>query len=545
MRKVLLIICFFIKPLLGISQTISPGQLSGNFIANAAGYIRDDRIGANTTQYKKELSSAEGWLFLNYNNYGFNVMFRYDFFNNSPLLNPQEAYSNQGVGFWQISKDIEKLNITVGSFYDQFGSGAVFRSFEDRALGIDYAIEGARLKYNFTENFRLKAFTGKEKFRFGRRDPIIKGINLENSFQLSSKAKLAAGASLVNRTIDEESMRTIADNIRAYDVADRFVPKFNVFLYNAYATLRFKKIAWTVEYNRKTREAIQDRSGKLVNRDGQVYFTSLSYSKKGLGINFQFKRIDSFPFRTSPLENLLNGQLNYLPSVTRQNVYRLLARFNAVVQDLGENAIQGDILWSPNKKMTINLNVSYVNRLDAFTINKSGISYKLDTKNLYFNEYYLDVNYKFSKKFKAMLGVQLINYNKEINEGKPQAHFVHAFTPFGEATYKISPTKSFRLEVQHLGSKQDFGSFFNALLEYNIAPRWSFSAGDMFNYKPGVDNPTNEVIHYYTFFTAFTQKTSRFTLAYVKQVAGVNCTGGVCRIEPAFNGVKFTLSTNF
>ena len=35
------------------------------------------------------------------------------------------------------------------------------------------------------------------------------------------------------------------------------------------------------------------------------------------------------------------------------------------------------------------------------------------------------------------------------------------------------------------------------------------------------------------------------TLAYIKQVEGVNCSGGVCRLEPAFSGVRFTLTTNF
>jgi len=544
MRKALFLSIIFLKPFIGFSQTISPGQLSGNFMANAAGYIRDDRIGANTTQYRKELSSAEGWLTLNYNNYGFNVIFRYDFFNNSPLLNPQEAYSAHGIGFWQVSKDIDRLNVTVGSFYDQFGSGAVFRAFEDRGLGIDYAIQGARLKYNFTENFRVKAFTGRQKFRFDARPAVIKGINAENTFKINDNMKLDVGASLVNRTIDKITLEQVADNIRSYDVEDRFIPKYNVFLYNVYTTLRFKKFTWTAEYNRKTRETIVDRNGKMVNRDGQVYFTSLSYSKKGLGINFQFKRIDSFAFRTSPLENLLNGQINYLPSVTRQNVYRLLARFNAVVQDLGENAIQGDVVYSPSKKMTINLNISFVNRLDAFSF-KKGLTYKLDKENLYFNEYYLDINYKFNKKFKGLVGLQVVNYNKQINEGKPQAHFVTAVTPFVEFTYKLTARRSMRLEAQHLSSKQDFGSFINVLAEYNVAPRFSFSVGDMLNYKPGTDNITNDIIHYYTFFMAFTQKTSRFTLAYVKQVQGVNCTGGVCRIEPAFNGVKFTVSTNF
>ena len=44
---------------------------------------------------------------------------------------------------------------------------------------------------------------------------------------------------------------------------------------------------------------------------------------------------------------------------------------------------------------------------------------------------------------------------------------------------------------------------------------------------------------------AVTQKNTRFTAGYIRQVEGVNCTGGVCRVEPAFSGVRLTLTTNF
>src|ERR1041384_5667258 len=71
------------------------GELSGNFQTNNQFYVRDNRIGANTTQYLHELSSTDAWLFLNYKIKGYNFMLRYDVFNNSPLFNPQEAYSNQ------------------------------------------------------------------------------------------------------------------------------------------------------------------------------------------------------------------------------------------------------------------------------------------------------------------------------------------------------------------------------------------------------------------------------------------------------------------
>jgi hypothetical protein len=40
-------------------------------------------------------------------------------------------------------------------------------------------------------------------------------------------------------------------------------------------------------------------------------------------------------------------------------------------------------------------------------------------------------------------------------------------------------------------------------------------------------------------------KTTRVTAGYLKQPQGVNCTGGVCRVEPAFSGARVTLTTNF
>ena len=60
------------------------------------------------------------------------------------------------------------------------------------------------------------------------------------------------------------------------------------------------------------------------------------------------------------------------------------------------------------------------------------------------------------------------------------------------------------------------------------------------------DNPApDKVLHYYSAFAKYSIHTTSFTLAYIKQVEGVNCSGGVCRLEPAFSGIRFTLTTNF
>ncbi|MCU0443070.1 MAG: DUF6029 family protein [Bacteroidia bacterium] len=526
------------------------GEFSGNFQTNAQFYMRDDRIGANTTQYLRELSSAEAWLFMNYKIKGFNFSVRYDLFNNSPLFNPQQAYSKSGIGFWQVSKDVDKFNFTLGYFYDQFGTGALFRAYEDRNIGIDFAIQGARVIYNFSENTRIKAFTGQQKFRFDIREPIIKGANIEHRMVFSDKLNAELGASVVNRTLDQNTMSSIASTINSYPLEQRFDPKYNVFGYNVYNTLNYKNFTWFVEYNLKTPEAILDYSNTLINKPGNIFYTSLSYSTTGFGVNVQFKRLESFLLRVNPLEIAPlpnNGPINYLPALTRQNTYRLLARYNAVVQELGENAAQLEFTLKPTKSLQINLNGSIVNTLAGLTF-ADGYVWNNQTK--LFREVYTDVAYKFNKKFKAMVGVQSIGYNQQLFEGKASAPYVEALTLFGEMTYKLNTKRSLRFEWQYMNTEQDLGSFVNALVEYNVAPHWSFSAGDLVNFRSGFLNKPLpgekfEIIHYYNFFTSYTYKTTRLTAAFLKQPQGVNCTGGVCRVEPAFSGGRLTITTNF
>ncbi len=569
MKKVLLVICLAI----GIktvkaqeqkqislytdeSKTEDKGQLSGTFQTNNQFYVKDSAIGANTSQYERELSSTDAWLFLNYKTKGFNLSLRYDLFNNTPLFDPFVPYTGSGIGFWSVSKDVDKLNITIGNFYDQFGTGMVFRSYEDRNIGIDFAILGGRVIYTPTPNTRIKAFTGQQKFRFDRRQSVIKGANIEHGITLFEKINLELGGSVVNRTIDQATMNSIATIINNYPLEKRFDPTYNVFVYNIYNTLNIGKFKLYGEYAYKTPEAIMSPQLIMFKSGGSIYYGSVSYSSRGIGINAQYKRIERFPFRTSPLETNPSPSnqalVNYLPSLTRQNTYRLLARYNAVVQELGENAMQLELTYKPSKKMQINLNGSLVTTLDGVNFNRGVNAFLWDTETRLFAELYGDVSYKINSNLKVMTGLQMIRYNQTIFELKPSesAPFVRAFTPFGEVTYKLNKKQSIRYEMQYLMTGQDLGNLFNALIEFNVAPHWSFSISDMINTKHGTLNKpapgqSFKLIHYYNFFAAYTYKTTRVTAAYLKQVAGVNCTGGVCRVEPAFSGARVTVSTNF
>lgn len=525
------------------------GVLSGNLQSNFSIFELDSTIGAyESPQYLSEKSSAESWLFLNYQIKDFNFSARYDLFNNSNLLNPTGTFSGHGIGFWQIQKKIDKLDITVGSFYDQFGSGLVFRAFENRLIGIDYAVEGVRAQYNFTDDFFVKAFTGRQKGsqenRFESSPEIIKGINTEKFFRSKNgNWNLNLGGAYVNRTIDNTTMSLISTEINSYPIEERFIPKWNVYTYSGYANLSWKNFNLYAEYAGKTPEAIRNPyNTKLELHPGNVIYGGLNYSKAklgkskkgGIGINLQYRRIDKYQFKISPNEQIINGILTYQPSLTRQASFRLLARYNAPAQDYGEEGFQAEVNWKINKKHQIGLNFSNITRL-------------FDGTQL-FREYYADYSYNHSYKLKGKVGISAITYNQEIYEFKPGYPVVHTLTPFYEVTYRINRRNSLRWETQYLRTQQDLGSFINSVLELNMSPHYSFSISDMVNVEP-VRFPgsivSDEIVHYYTLFGKYTINTTAFTLGYIKQVEGVNCTGGICRLEPAFSGFRFTVVTNF
>ena len=547
---------------LGQSKDSDKGQFSGNLLLTYQKYVRDDSIGASTKVYKENTASADAWLFMQYRIKGYSFILRYDAFNNSPLLDPQDAYTNHGVGFWQINKSVDKLDITMGSFYDQFGTGVLFRAYEQRQIGIDYAIQGMRLKYNINDKWAIKGFAGNQKGniknRFGFAKQVISGLNIEGNIDLGKDSKYGAlqvGASAVNRTLDRETMDRLVGTINTYDLADRFYPKYNVYGGNAYLTYTKNNFSWTVEGNVKSKEAIMDDNTKFYLRSGNVLYTSMSWGKSGwnlgnhtasVGLNVQARHVDHFSFRTAPTENLLNGLVSYLPSMTRQNTYRLLSRYNAPGQAMGEDGIQGEIEFKPRKGTQIFFNGSYVQTLASNGKLNTATGVK-EVEKL-FSENYLEVVQKIGKHDKLKLGVQRIVYNQTRYESEPEYVPVKTFTPFGEWLHTMNQGKSLRVEWQYLNTKNDQGSFANLMIEMFVNKNLSIAMADMVNVVPHRYERmiiADKVLHYPTFFIGYTEKSTVFTLAFLKQQQGVNCSGGICREEPAFSGVRFTVSSNF
>jgi hypothetical protein len=510
------------------------GNLSGDLMMNVNFFQRDSDINAaGNPLYDNYLSGGEGWLSLRYTYKGFTAMVRADAFHNSNLYVPSQALSGFGLGAWSLSKEVQNLTITGGYIYDQIGSGILFRAYEDRGLLIDNALVGLHLKYKANEHITLKAFTGQQKnvANFGRYNPIIKGLNVEGEYSLGKNVSIAPGIGVLNRTLDQVSMDAVVSRINSQELGARFVPKYNMYAFTIYNMLTAGDFNWYAEGAYKTNEAI-DNGVVLIDKPGNVVYSTLGYARKGLAINLTGKRTENFVMRTSPNENLLRGMLNWQPIVARLRPQRLMARYTPASQDLSEIAAGGDILIAPNDDLNFTLNYTHINTLG-------------DT--LLYREAYAEVEYRGLGKLLINGGIQYIQYNQALYQVKPGVPNVEAITPFLELTYRIDDKHSLRGQFEYMSTEQDYGSWAFALLEFNIAPKWSFAASDMYTVDLNPHNPSGlkEPQHYYNFFIAHTKGPHRFTAAYVKQVDGINCTGGVCRYEPAFSGVKLTMTSTF
>lgn len=548
---------FLIFTIFQVAYAQDGGRISGNLESNANFFIRDSLIGAaNTPQYDRQLYGADAWLNLTYSNWGFDFGLRFDLFNNSNLLNPTGSYTDQGIGRWFIKKKIHKLGITVGYLYDQIGSGIIFRAYEERPLLIDNALFGVRLTYDIAPDWEIKTFTGLQKQQFDTYSSVIKGLSLDGfvTGDSTSTWALAPGVGIVNRTLDDASMNSLVATINTYTKEDAFVPNYNTYAFSLYNTLTAGNFAWYMEGAYKTEDNMNDPFGEFVRdsvttvgnkffgASGSVVYTSLSYAQKGFGITLEGKRTENFDFRTRPQEQLNRGLVNFLPPMARVNTYRLTARYNAATQTLGELALQADVSYRPSRKWGFNANFANITDLD---------------QNLLYRELYTEIQFKHKRTWNVLGGVQIQRYNQEVFEFKPQVPIVETLTPYVDVLYKFDRKKAIRVEMQYMnvgedektGEKHDYGDWLFGLVEFSIAPHWTFTVSDMYNVGPGknspVENGEKKAIHYPRFDIFYTHKSNRFSFSYVKQVEGVVCTGGICRLEPAFSGVKMTVNSSF
>ncbi|MEP7323058.1 MAG: DUF6029 family protein [Saprospiraceae bacterium] len=516
------------------------GVFNAYLTTQAGIFIRDSSIGASgTPQYDHQLFGSETWLDTRYSNWGFDFGLRFDLYNNSNLINPQASFNKQGIGRWFIKKDFSTLGFEAGYIYDQIGSGVIYRAYEQRNLGIDNALYGLKLNYQWNADWHIKAFAGKQKKQFDLYESVIKGISIDGYIQSkdSMSWSWAPGVGMIGRTLDDESMTNLLSAISTYQKEDQFLPKYNSYAFSLYNQIRIKNVGLFLETALKSRDVLNDPNGerksstgtiirgpKFINTLGHVFYGSLNYSKPRWGFSLEGKHTKYFGLRTRPQESGNNGLIHFIPPMARQNSYRLLSFYPPATQDLSELALQGELRISLKSDWDLTLHQSTINTLDH--------------QKLY-REYLIESSSRKDDQYTLITGIQWREYNQEVYEGKPKALLVKTITPYIDFSKQLDEVRSWRLDIEYMFSKQDQGSWANVLIEYSIAPLWVFSISDMYNIKPVSGDKHN----YYTAGFVYNKEATRVGFSFVRQRSGIVCSGGICRYEPAFNGIKFSLES--
>lgn len=543
---------FFLSFLARMSAQEQNVSISGNLESNTNFYMRDPKIGAaNTPQYDRQQIGNDSWLNLRAQIYGFELGIRYDYFLNSALLNPSESYTDQGIGRWYIGKKIGKFSVFGGHIYDQIGSGIIFRAYEERALLIDNALVGLRLSYELSPHWTINGMTGRQKELFELYPSVLTGGSIDGYIPLDSAGKfsLAPGFGLMHKTLSDDQMDALAGSLSVYTPTDFIdsVP-YNTTAATLYNTLNAGRFSWYVEGAIKSEDAMYNPNaprtlwtgiesvGKFIRESGYVFYTTLTYAGGGVGLTGQYKRTHNFNFRADPFATLNRGMINFLPPMSRVNTYRLTARYSPATQEFDEEAIQLDATYKINKNLGVLVNVAHI-------INPESE----ENKDLY-TEVFTQFTWKKPKEWTLIGGVQYIEYDQELYQGKPGVPNVVAITPYADFLYKLDQKKSLRTEIQYMNTEEDFGSWLYGLEEFSISPHWIFEVSDMWNITPNPDHATSSIedgLHFPTVGVVYSKNSTRYALRYVKQPEGIVCSGGICRLEPAFSGIKFNVSSNF
>lgn len=537
------------------------GSISGGLESNSQYYVDDEKLGDFT---EDDRFRSNNYLRLDYTYKKFSAGIQVESYEPQALLNYSNPMTNHlegtNIGTFYARYRGEKLDVTAGSFYEQFGSGLILRSWEDRQLGINNSLLGGRVIYNPIQALKLTGLYGKQREGLGLdflSDGQIFGFDaeLDLSSVLEAKDYYGLAFSWVGR--DED-----------YPVAN---PDFNT-LTNAFSgRFNYSGISFygSVEFDYKTDDVANTNSSWLDDQlfDGQALLVNLGYTKNRFGVDATFRRMENMAFYSDRevAGNQYNQNIiNYVPALTKQQDYNLSNIYvyqaqpaisflnnDANAGKAGEIGGQIDVYYTFKRgsalggKYGTKLAVNYAqfNGLDA-NFDRDNLSYSNNSYLGFGEKFYQDINIeikkKWSKKWQSIFTYVNQYYNKAFVEetiGEVNTDIVTA-----EAIYRFAKVKSIRVVGEHLWTKDDRQNWASATLEFNFNTRFSAYVMDLYNY--GNDHEEDQ-IHYYNVGGSVNWGATRVAVGYGRQRGGLVCVGGVCRYVPENTGFSLQLSTAF
>lgn len=201
-------------------------------------------------------------------------------FTEFPLPGFEPDFKGWGVPHIYVKGKLKGVDITAGDFYDQFGSGFVFRTYEERSLGIDNSLRGARVNVTGLKGVSFKVLGGlQRRYWDWSKDSWVGGADLElNLEQYSARMRdknitwMVGGSYVLKHEKDEDIVvpgtnyrLNLPEMVSAFDVRSRFQK-------GDYSLL--------AEYAWKSQDPSFD-NGYIYHR-GNALMLSGSYSRRGM-----------------------------------------------------------------------------------------------------------------------------------------------------------------------------------------------------------------------------------------------------------------------
>lgn len=391
--------------------------------------------------------------------------------------------------------------VRAGHFYGMFGRGLLFAAREDRTLRIDTALDGLLVRAN-GEGWRAAAFTGAPRAL----DLDVRGLDVE----VDPLAGGSLGATAMTWAGPATPVRDGA-LLRDYAVSGRAsLVRGGASAYAEFASQR----TWGY-----------DGAGSWNDLWGHGFYAGAAGAAGPLSLSgevmdyHRFAILDGADGRTT---------LNNPPSLTREHLYNLLNR-NPYLRDADdERGWQAEAAWAGPRGWGALLNTSRIE-------NQNDVRH--------FREHYAQVQREDLGPFMLRAGLDLRDvFSKGLQRDETFTTLV------GEAFWHATAENSWSLKAEHQ-HVEDTGTPHGGLgefdrqfftLEYARAGLWTLSAMLETNNKYAAQREFLEGAGPYPAFQAVRtlQDGSLLSLWAGKRLGGYVCAGGVCKYEPAFEGVE-------
>ncbi|MFI5202024.1 MAG: DUF6029 family protein, partial [Candidatus Kapaibacterium sp.] len=312
---------------------------------------------------------------------------------------------------------------------------------------------------------------------------------------------------------------------------------------------------------------------------GHAFYTALSYSNSFLGLTFDYKNYSYFLHAPGDQYTNVFSKLpiSSPPEVYKDFTFTEISRTTHAVNfdDEVGYQLEANITAIPN--WVIDLDAAASSSHDKYNsaglaTDSTSILPKLSDQGFYpFWEAYVEAEWDFDPATEENFVKFAIHRRSDViayNASSPSAtDYRYATTIAGKVQYETTPTQSLLAILEHqwaydasltttdkrrlnelLTLQYTFGPVINAGAIFDYA--FFYADGpitldkDLFNGWALHPWGNAELAHLPEFFVSLRLGSSHTLLAsYGAERGGLNCTGGICRVVPPFNGLRLTLTS--